>query len=71
MFLWRYKGKPVSSAAISFEDAATINAMVPDYKKAIAWAVAKKITTGFSDNTFRPNANCTRGQCVTFLYRVN
>ncbi len=70
LFLWRYKGRPSSSASITFKDAAEINAMAQDYKKAIAWAVAKKITTGFPDNTFRPNANCTRGQCVTFLYRV-
>ncbi len=70
LFLWRYKGKPAASAAITFKDAATINAMAPDYKKAITWAVAKKLTTGFSDGTFRPNANCTRGQCVTFIYRL-
>ena len=53
-----------------FQHAAEINAMAPDYKKAILWAVQKKITTGYSDNTFRPNRNCTRGECVTFLSRV-
>ena len=70
MFLWRYKGKPSASAALTFKDTAEIKKMAPDYTKAISWAVSKKITTGFSDNTFRPNADCTRGQCVTFIYRV-
>ena len=70
LFLWRYKGRPSAGASLTFADSATIKAMAPDYAKAISWAVAKKITTGFSDNTFRPNANCTRGQCVTFIYRV-
>ncbi len=29
-----------------------------------------KITTGASDTTFTPDANCTRAQIVTFLYRM-
>ena len=71
MFLWRYKGKPtVSQTSVSFKDEGEIKALAPDYTKAIAWAAAKKITTGYSDNTFRPNKSCTRGECVTFLYRM-
>ena len=70
LFLWRYKGRPAVSGSITFKDADEINKMAPDYAKAILWANAKKITTGYSDNTFRPNRNCTRGECVTFLYRM-
>ena len=70
LFLWRYKGRPSVSATLTFKDAAEIKAMAPDYTKAILWANAKKISTGYSDNTFRPNQNCTRGECVTFLYRM-
>ncbi len=70
MFIWRYKGRPSTSATISFKDVAKIKALAPDYIKAITWAVAKGITQGFEDNTFRPNTNCTRQQTVTFLYRA-
>ena len=37
---------------------------------AVQWAVAKGITLGMSDGSFAPNAPCTRGQIVTFLWRV-
>ncbi|MFR1716394.1 MAG: S-layer homology domain-containing protein, partial [Butyricicoccus sp.] len=39
------------------------------YKDAVQWAVDNNITTGTSATTFAPNAGCTRGQIVTFLYR--
>ncbi|MBR4546385.1 MAG: S-layer homology domain-containing protein [Oscillibacter sp.] len=41
------------------------------YTKAVTWAVSKGVTDGFSDSTFRPDATCTRGQVVTFIWRVN
>ena len=37
--------------------------------KAVAWAVEEGITNGVSDTAFAPDATCTRGQIVTFLYR--
>ena len=37
---------------------------------AVQWAVAKGITLGMSDGSFEPNAPCTRGQIVTFLWRA-
>ena len=40
------------------------------YAQAVAWAVSQGITAGTSDTTFSPNAICTRGQIVTFLYRA-
>ena len=39
------------------------------YYDAVLWAVGQKITDGTSDTTFSPDATCTRGQIVTFLYR--
>ena len=39
------------------------------YGEAVMWAVANGVTSGTSDTTFSPNAACTRGQIVTFLYR--
>ena len=41
------------------------------YYNPVLWAVDKNITTGTGDgSTFEPNANCTRGQVITFLYRA-
>lgn len=40
------------------------------YADAVAWAVANGITTGTDENTFSPNASCTRAQVVTFLWRA-
>ncbi|MGN1409412.1 MAG: S-layer homology domain-containing protein, partial [Eubacteriales bacterium] len=34
------------------------------------WAVENGITIGTSDTTFSPNADCTRAQIVTFLWRA-
>ena len=47
-----------------------ISSMAPEYTKAILWASEQKITTGYSDGTFKPRRNCRRGECVTFLYRM-
>ena len=41
------------------------------YADSVAWAVAKNITSGVSATSFAPNASCTRGQMVTFLWRAN
>ena len=37
---------------------------------AVQWAVANGITNGTDATHFSPNAGCTRGQVVTFLYRA-
>ena len=65
-FLWRAAGSP--------EPKTTSNpfADVPSgkwYSKAVLWAAEEGITAGTSATTFSPNATCTRGQIVTFLWR--
>ncbi len=40
------------------------------YYDAVMWAAESGITGGTSANTFSPNANCSRGQVVTFLHRM-
>ncbi|MDO4516171.1 MAG: M14 family metallopeptidase [Bacillota bacterium] len=40
------------------------------YADAVAWAVENGITTGTSATTFSPDADCTRAQTVTFLWRA-
>ena len=65
-FLWRAAGSPEPKTAVSFTD-------VPAgsyYAKAVAWAIENGITNGVTETTFAPDATCTRGQSVTFLYRA-
>ena len=65
-YMWLFKGKPVPEEETTFNDVAS-NA---GYAKAVSWAVEHGITAGTSDTTFAPEATCTRGQIVTFLYRL-
>ncbi len=66
-FLWRAAGCPEPTGSIDvFKDASDI---ASPYRKAVAWAVEKGITTGYGDGTFRPNDSVTRAQFVTFLWR--
>ena len=66
-FLWRFKGKPEpKSAQTPFKDLKE----GAFYEKAVAWAVENEITNGMSADKFAPDATCTRGQVVTFLYRA-
>ena len=65
-FLWRAAGSPEPKTASSFTDVPA-NAY---YAKAVAWAVENGITNGVTATEFAPDATCTRGQSVTFLYRA-
>ena len=40
------------------------------YADAVIWAAEEGITGGTTATTFSPNAACTRGQAVTFLWRA-
>ncbi|MBR5329560.1 MAG: S-layer homology domain-containing protein [Firmicutes bacterium] len=40
------------------------------YTDAVLWALFNGVTTGISDTSFGPDAPCTRGQFVTFLWRA-
>ncbi len=65
-FLYRAQKSPSAAGTVAFTD------VVPGayYENAVMWAVQNGITTGMSANTFAPNADCTRAQIVTFLYRT-
>lgn len=65
-FLWRAAGSPEPKTASSFTDV-PVSAY---YAKAVAWAIENGITNGMTETTFAPDATCTRGQIVTFLYRA-
>ena len=67
-FLWRAAGCPVpQNAAHSFTD------LDKDayYYNAVLWAVEKGITNGVSLDAFDPNGTVTRGQAMTFLWRMD
>jgi len=66
LYIWQAEGSPVPSTKANFADVSTNS----DYAQAVAWAVQQGITSGTSAKTFSPNATCTRGQIVTFLYRA-
>ena len=66
-FLWRAAGCPEpESTKVAFTDVKEGSF----YYKAVAWAVENGITKGTTDTTFAPQATCTRGQIVTFLWRA-
>ena len=67
-FLHRAQGTPTPGSSVKpFTDVKAGQY----YYEAVLWAVnhSPQITTGTSATTFSPNATCTRGQIVTFLYR--
>ena len=64
-FLHRNAGEPVAAGNHGFQD---VNGS-DYYDNAVQWAREKNITSGTTETTFSPNAHCTRGQIVTFLYR--
>jgi uncharacterized repeat protein (TIGR02543 family) len=64
-FLWRAAGKPTASIAKPYSDV-----VQGGYNyDAILWAAENGITQGTGATTFSPDAPCTRGQIVTFLYK--
>lgn len=64
-FLYRYDGT-VATEMTEFID---VNETAY-YYDAVQWAAQNGITSGTGTNTFSPEANCTRAQIVTFLYRA-
>lgn len=40
------------------------------YHDAVLWAVERKITNGVTEDRFSPDSPCSRGQIVTFLWRM-
>ena len=64
-FLWRSEKSPAAGTANPFADVKS----TVYYADAVLWAVKEDITKGTTNTTFSPDADCTRAQIVTFLYR--
>ena len=63
-FLYKMAGSPaVEETEISFSDVKDTDW----FAGAVKWAVANKITSGYGEGTFSPNAHCTRAMIVTFI----
>ena len=65
-FMYRAEGEPAVGGNVGFVDVAAGSYCY----NAVQWAVANGITKGTDATHFSPNATCTRGQVVTFLYRA-
>lgn len=65
-FLWRSQKSPSADSANPFADVASS----AYYADAVLWAVKEDVTKGTSDTKFSPDANCTRAQIVTFIWRA-
>jgi hypothetical protein len=65
-FLWRYAGRPSAVERAPFVDVAA-DAW---YGDAVAWMAAEGITTGTAPNRFSPDQLVTRGEAITFLWRL-
>ena len=64
-FLWRSEKSPAAGTANPFADVKS----TAYYADAVLWAVKENITRGTTNTTFSPDADCTRAQIVTFLWR--
>ena len=64
-FLWRSEKSPAAGSRNPFADVKS----TAYYADAVLWAVKENITKGTTNTTFSPNADCTRAQIVTFLWR--
>ena len=67
-FLWRAMGEPEPG---STDPALTDVKNGSYYYDAVLWAMQEGVTTGMGKNLFSPDATVTRGQFVTFLYRLS
>ena len=64
-FLWRSEKSPAAGTTNPFADVKS----TAYYADAVLWAVKENITKGTTSTTFSPDADCTRAQIVTFLWR--
>ncbi len=64
-FLWRSEKSPAAGTVNPFADMKS----TAYYADAVLWAVKEDVTKGTTSTTFSPDADCTRAQIVTFLWR--
>ena len=70
-FMWKVSGAEFDQGAFEkqlFDDVPLEDSNT--FVQPVYWAVKNGVTSGTSATTFSPEAICTRGQIVTFLYRA-
>ena len=65
-FLARFAGMKDAETESAFTDVKQTDY----FAAAVKWAKNNGVTSGMTPTTFCPNADCTRAQVVTFLYRM-
>ncbi|MEM9466033.1 MAG: SpoIID/LytB domain-containing protein [Actinomycetota bacterium] len=65
-FLYRLAGEPEAPPSDQFDDVEAGRF----YTDAVSWMVLHEITAGTSPTTFEPEAELTRGQLATFIWRL-
>ena len=63
---WRSQKSPAAGSMNPFTDVSAD----AYYADAVLWAVKESVTNGTSSVTFSPDADCTRAQIVTFIWRT-
>ena len=66
-FLWKRMGRPVVKAYMPFTDDVKESDW---FYEAVKWAASAGVTIGTTDTTFGAQEPCTRGQIITFLFRL-
>lgn len=65
MVLYRLAGEPETAFAPVFSDVSPENW----FASAVSWAYGQQVSDGYPDGSFRPDANVTRQELVSMLYR--
>lgn len=66
-FLWAFAGRPEpTETSMTFRDVKRSSY----FYTPVLWALEAGITTGRSENAFAPDAPCSRGEVVTFLWAM-
>ncbi len=69
-FTASYEGYSAELTVLILAESPFMDIKETDYfETPVLWAVTKGITNGTKEDTFSPDADCTRGQIVTFLWR--
>ncbi len=63
-FLYRMAGSPSVSGSVKFTDATDVSSWAKD---AVIWSQEVGVSDGYTDGSFRPKKNVTRGEAVKFL----
>lgn len=68
LMLWRLAGKPQATSAAPFAD---VTGLSEEFRAAIGWAAENGVVNGVSKTEFLPDADISRQQAMTILFRYS